>query len=247
MAGHSHWAGIKHKKGRADEVRSKTFSKLSREITVAAKLGDRNPEMNPRLRSAIQAAKQANMPKDNILRAINKSELSGEKNYENLRYEAFGPFNSVFIIETLTENKNRSAANIRTVLQKNGGRLGEEGSTAHLFINCGILKVNKKKISEEEILEITSESGAKDYLLQGDIYEIICNKDDFYKVKSALEKKIENFEYTGVEWRPHSHLILNNQESNEIFNILSSLEDLEDVQNVFTNVNLKKLYENNRN
>ena len=123
MAGHSHWAGIKHKKGRADKERSKIFSKLSREITVAAKLGDKDPDMNPRLRTAIQAAKQANMPKDNIVRSINKSEASGEKNYENLRYEGYGPFNVALIIETLTDNKNRSASSIRTLLQKNGGFL----------------------------------------------------------------------------------------------------------------------------
>ena len=138
MAGHSHWAGIKHKKGRADKERSKIFSKLSREITVAAKLGDKNPDMNPRLRTAIQAAKHANMPKDNISRAINKSDLSSEKNYENLRYEGFGPFNIALIIETLTDNKNRAASSIRTILQKNGGRLGESGSTKHLFSNNGI-------------------------------------------------------------------------------------------------------------
>ena len=118
MAGHSHWAGIKHKKGRADKERSKIFSKLSREITVAAKLGDKDPDMNPRLRTAIQAAKQANMPKDNISRAISKSEMNNEKNYESLRYEGFGPSNVALIIETLTDNKNRSASSIRTVLQK---------------------------------------------------------------------------------------------------------------------------------
>ena len=155
MAGHSHWAGIKHKKGRADKERSKIFSKLSREITVAAKLGDKDPEMNPRLRSAIQAAKQSNMPKDNIARAISKSEMSGDKNYENLRYEGFGPFNIAFIIETLTDNKNRSASSIRTVLQKNGGRLGESGTTTHMFENCGIIHLEKDKIKEEESFIIT--------------------------------------------------------------------------------------------
>ena len=151
MAGHSHWAGIKHKKGRADKQRAKIFSKLSREITVSAKLGDKNPDMNSRLRSAIQAAKQANMPKDNISRAINRSELSDGKNYENLRYEGFGPYNSVFIIEALTDNKNRSASSIRTIFQKNGGRLGETGSATHLFFNCGIIQIDKKRFSEEEI------------------------------------------------------------------------------------------------
>ena len=145
MVGHSHWAGIKHKKGRADKERSKIFSKLSREITVAAKLGDKNPDMNPRLRTAIQAAKQANMPKENISRAISKSETSNNKDYQNLRYEGFGPFNIALIIETLTDNKNRSASSIRTVLQKNGGRLGESGSTAHMFNNYGVIHIDEKK------------------------------------------------------------------------------------------------------
>ena len=162
MAGHSHWAGIKHKKGRADKERSKIFSKLSREITVAAKLGDKDPDMNPRLRTAIQAAKQANMPKDNIARSISKSEMSDDKNYENLRYEGFGPFNIAFIIETLTDNKNRSASSIRTVLQKNGGRLGESGSTTHLFFNCGVIHINKKEFTEDEIFEMATNFGAKD-------------------------------------------------------------------------------------
>ena len=143
MAGHSHWAGIKHKKGRADKERSKIFSKLSREITVAAKLGDKDPDMNPRLRTAIQAAKQANMPKDNIYRAISKSEMSDDKNYETLRYEGFGSFNVSLIIETLTDHKNKSASSIKIVLHKKGGRLGESGSTSHMFDSCGVTHVTK--------------------------------------------------------------------------------------------------------
>ena len=191
MAGHSHWAGIKHKKGRADKERSKIFSKLSREITVAAKLGDRNPDMNPRLRTAIQAAKQANMPKDNISRAISKSEMAGDKNYENLRYEGFGPSNVALIIETLTDNKNRSASSIRTVLQKNGGRLGESGSTSHLFSNCGIIHIDKNKINEDEIFDITINAGAKDCVSLENIFEIVTEKEDFYKIKTELEKKLK--------------------------------------------------------
>ena len=178
MAGHSHWAGIKHKKGRADKERSKIFSKISREITVAAKLGDKDPNMNPRLRTAIQAAKQANMPKDNISRAISKSDTSDEKSYESLRYEGFGPSNVAFIIETLTDNKNRSASSIRTVLQKNGGRLGETGSTAHMFFNCGVIHVKKDKIKEEEIFEISINAGAKDCVNLANIFEIVTEKED---------------------------------------------------------------------
>ena len=241
MAGHSHWAGIKHKKGRADKERSKIFSKLSREITVAAKLGDKDPDMNPRLRTAIQAAKQANMPKDNISRAISKSEMSSEKNYENLRYEGFGPFNIAFIIETLTDNKNRSASSIRTVLQKNGGRLGATGSTSHLFYNCGVIHVSKEKLSEDEIFEIASNSGAKDCFSLNDFHEIISEKEDFYKVKSQFEKKLVDLLYSGIEWRAMTNLEINKEQSVKIFEIVESLEELDDVQKIYTNTNLGKL------
>ena len=238
MAGHSHWAGIKHKKGRADKERSKIFSKLSREITVAAKLGDKNPDMNPRLRTAIQAAKQANMPKDNISRAISKSEMSGDKNYESLRYEGFGPSNVALIIETLTDNKNRSASSIRTVLQKNGGRLGESGSTTYMFSNCGVIHVDKSKIKEEEIFETVINAGAKDCVNFNDFFEVITEKEDFYKIKMELEKKIDTFNYSSIEWRPLNYINLNKEQSNDIVEVLSSLEELDDVQNIFTNANL---------
>ena len=241
MAGHSHWAGIKHKKGRVDKERAKIFSKLSREITVAAKLGDKDPDMNARLRTAIQAAKQANMPKDNISRAISKSEMSGDKNYENLRYEGFGPFNVALIIETLTDNKNRSASSIRTILQKKGGRLGETGSTTHMFLNCGVIHVDKKKIKEEDIFEIAINAGAKDCLNLNKIFEIITSKEDFYKIKTELEKKIENLDYSSIEWRSLNYIDLNKDQSSQIVEILTALEELDDVQNIFTNANLKNL------
>ena len=238
MAGHSHWAGIKHKKGRADKERSKIFSKISREITVAAKLGDKDPNINPRLRTAIQAAKQANMPKDNIVRAISKSEMSGDKNYENLRYEGFGPFNTAFIIETLTDNKNRSASSIRTVLQKNGGRLGEGGSTSHLFNNIGVIHIDKNMYGEDEVFEIATNSGAEDCFHLENFHEIISKKEDFYKVKSVIEKKLNNFEYSGIEWRAISYINLNKQQNEKIIEILEALEELDDVQTVYINVNL---------
>ena len=239
MAGHSHWAGIKHKKGRADKERSKIFSKLSKEITVAAKLGDKNPDINPRLRSAIQSAKQANMPKENISRAISKSEISGDKNYENLRYEGFGPFSTAIIIETLTDNKNRSASSIRTILQKNGGRLGETGSTTHMFHNYGIIHIDRKKISDDEVFEIAINAGAKDCSQVNGIHEILTEKEDFYKVKTLLEKKISFFSYSGIEWRALSYLNLNKFQSKKMVEVLQSLEDLEDVQEIFTNANLE--------
>ena len=239
MAGHSHWAGIKHKKGRADKERSKIFSKLSREITVAAKLGDKDPDMNPRLRTAIQAAKQANMPKDNISRAISKSEVSDDKNYESLRYEGFGPANIALIIETLTDNKNRSASSIRTVLQKNGGRLGETGSTTHMFSNCGVIHIEKDKINEEEVFESAINVGAKDCINLNNVFEIITEKEDFYKIKTELEKKVETINYSSIEWRPINYVNITKDKSEKIIETLTALEELDDVQNIFTNANLE--------
>ena len=235
MAGHSHWAGIKHKKGRQDKERSKIFSKLSREITVASKLGDKDPDMNPRLRAAIQAAKQSNMPKDNISRAISKSEMNANQVYQNLRYEGFGPFNVALIIEILTDNKNRSASNIRTILQKNGGRLGETGSTAHLFYNCGIIHIEKAKFSNEDILEIAINAGAKDCVSSQEIHEIMSDKEDFYKVKSEIEKKVDNFLYSGIEWRSHNYISLAKEQNEKVVKLLEALEEDDDVQNTFIN------------
>ncbi len=235
MAGHSHWAGIKHKKGRQDKVRSKLFSKLSREITVAAKLGDKDPDMNPRLRSAIQAAKQSNMPKDNINRAISKSESSSGENYEYLRYEGYGSFNTALILETLTDNKNRTASSIRTILQKNGGRLGENGSTSHLFYNCGVIRIDKKILNNDAALELAINSGANECESENNHHEIICEMKDFYKVKNSLEKKISNFIYSGIEWRPYNFLKLTKEQKEKVIIMLESLDEIDDIQNIFIN------------
>ena len=238
MAGHSHWAGIKHKKGRQDKVRSKLFSKLSREITVAAKLGDKDPDMNPRLRSAIQAAKQSNMPKENINRAISKSESNTSENYENLRYEGYGAFNTALIVETLTDNKNRTASIIRTILQKNGGRLGENGSTSHLFYNCGIFHIDNKSLSNDEALELAIESGANECKSTNSYHEIICEMREFYKVKSYIEKKISNLMYSGIEWRAHNVLKLPEEQKEKVIVMLEGLDDIDDIQNIFINCEL---------
>ena len=238
MAGHSHWAGIKHKKGKQDKVRSKIFAKLSREITVAAKLGAKDPGSNPRLRAAIQASREANMPKENITRAISKSEIDVNKNYENLRYEGFGPHNVALIIETLTENKNRTASNIRTILQKSGGRLGETGSTAHYFFACGVLHISKDKILDEKILELSINAGAKDFSNGAEYHEILTEREDFYKIKSEIEKNIDNFLYSGIEWRPQTYLNISNEESDSVIKMLETLEEDDDVQNTFVNCNI---------
>ena len=235
MAGHSHWAGIKHKKGKADKQRSKIFSKLSKEITVAAKLGEKDPSMNPRLRSAIQAARSANMPKDNIERAINKSSMNNEMNYENIRYEGFGPEKVAFIVETLTENKNRTASKIRTVFQKAGGNLGTQGSASHNFNQLGIIRIDKKEASDERILELAVEAGADECKSNDDFHEIHCKVDEIYNVKKELEKNIDNFISTEISWIPLNSVKISKEKNNDLINFFESLEDEEDVQNVYSN------------
>ena len=239
MAGHSHWAGIKHKKGKADKQRSKIFSKLSKEITVAAKLGDKDPAMNPRLRSAVQAARSANMPKDNIERAIDKSSATNGSNLENLRYEGFGPDKIAVIVETLTDNKNRTASNIRTIFQKNGGSLGTQGSASHNFKQLGIIKIDKKEISEENILELAIDSGADECISHRDFHEIHCPVSEIYNVKKKLEKIIPNFISTDIEWIPINSIDIRDEKKSEVVEFLDSLEDDDDVQNVFSNLNFE--------
>ncbi len=236
MAGHSHWAGIKHKKGKADKQRSKIFSKLSKEITVAAKLGDKDPDMNPRLRSAIQAARSANMPKDNIERAIDKSSVNTELNFENLRYEGFGPEKVAVIVEALTDNKNRTASNIRTIFQKAGGSLGTQGSASHNFSQLGIIKIDKKEISEEDIFELAIEAGANECKSDGNFHEIQCSKTEIYNIKKELEKKISNFISTEIEWVPLNSVKIPVERNEDLINFFETLEDDDDVQNIYTNV-----------
>ena len=235
MAGHSHWAGIKHKKGKADKQRSKIFSKLSREITVAAKLGDKNPDMNARLRSAIQAARSANMPKDNIERAIDKSSISADSNFENLRYEGFGPNKTAVIVETLTDNKNRTASSIRTIFQKSGGGLGTQGSASHNFQQLGVIKIDKDEIDDEGMLELAIESGANECFSHENFHEVHTANTEIYEVKNKLEKKIENFLSTEIEWVPLNTVNLSGENKDNMIKFLETLDDDEDVQNIFTN------------
>jgi len=237
MSGHSKWASIKHSKGKADKQRSKIFSKLSKEISVAAKLGDKDPAMNPRLRSAIQAARSANMPKDNIERAIDKSSNNSESNFENLRYEGFGPDKIAVIVETLTDNKNRTASNIRTIFQKSGGSLGTQGSASHNFNQLGIIKIDKKEISDENIFELAIESGADECISHEEFHEVQCAMSEIYNVKKNLEKIIANFISTEIEWVPLNSVDIEKEKEESVINFLETLEDDDDVQNVFSNVN----------
>ena len=236
MAGHSHWAGIKHKKGKADKQRANIFSKLSREITVAAKLGDKEPDMNARLRSAIQAARSANMPKDNIERAIDKSSISANENFENLRYEGFGPDKIAVIVETLTDNKNRTASNIRTIFQKHGGNLGTQGSASHNFNQLGVIKIDKNEISDEKIFELAIESGADECISNDDFHEIHCTKSEIYNVKKKIETTIQNFISTEIEWKPLNSVVVSKDKIEVATEFLETLENDDDVQNIYTNL-----------
>jgi len=236
MAGHSHWAGIKHKKGKADKQRANLFSKLSREITVAAKLGDKEPDMNARLRSAIQAARSANMPKDNIERAIDKSSISANENFENLRYEGFGPNKIAVIVETLTDNKNRTASNIRTIFQKHGGNLGTQGSASHNFNQLGVIKIDKNEISDEKIFELAIESGADECISNDDFHEIHCTKSEIYNVKKKIETTIQNFISTEIEWKPLNSIVVSKDKIEVATEFLETLENDDDVQNIYTNL-----------
>ena len=241
MAGHSHWAGIKHKKGKADKQRSKIFSKFSKEITVAAKLGDKDPTINSRLRSAIQAARSANMPKDNIERAINKSLINTESNFENLRYEGFGPEKVAVIVEALTDNKNRTASNIRTIFQKAGGSLGTQGSASHNFNQLGVIKIDKNEISDEEIFELAIDSGADECISNDDLHEVQCAVNEIYNVKKNLEKKINNFISTEIEWIPLNSVQVSKDHQVSLTEFFEILEDDDDVQNIFSNAQLKTI------
>ena len=239
MAGHSHWAGIKHKKGKADKQRSKVFSKLSKEITVAAKLGDKDPAMNPRLRSAIQAARSANMPKDNIERAIDKSSINTETNFENLRYEGFGPEKVAVIIDTLTDNKNRTASNIRTIFQKAGGSLGTKGSASHNFNQLGVIKIDRNEMSEEDVFDLAIEAGADECKSIENHHEIHCSVNEIYNVKKGLEKKIDNFISTEIEWIPLNSVDIDKDKSGDLINFFETLEDDDDVQSIYSNAKFK--------
>ena len=235
MAGHSHFKNMMHRKGRADKIRSKLFTKISREITVSAKLGTPDPEMNPRLRAAVQVARAANMPKDNIERAIKKSQGNIDNSYEFSRYEGFGPGRTGVIIEVLTDNKNRSVSNIRTIFQKFGGTLGETGSVSYQFEQIGQIKIKKELMSANDALELAINSGAEDCVTTDLHHEINCKKEEFNSVREQIEKKIKDLSFAGLIWNPLSKVNLDKETFTKVVNFLEQIEDDDDVQNVFTN------------
>jgi YebC/PmpR family DNA-binding regulatory protein len=224
-----------HRKGRADKIRSKLFTKISREITVSAKLGTPDPEMNPRLRAAVQVARAANMPKDNIERAIKKSQGNIDNSYEFSRYEGFGPGRTGVIIEVLTDNKNRSVSNIRTIFQKFGGILGETGSVSYQFEQIGQIKIKKELMSANDALELAINAGAEDCVTTDLHHEINCKKEEFNSVREQIEKKIKDLNFAGLIWNPLSKVNLDKETFAKVVNFLDQIEDDDDVQNVFTN------------
>ena len=236
MAGHSHWAGIKHKKGKADKIRSKIFSKLSREITVAAKLGDKDPDINPRLRSAIQSARSANMPKDNIIRAIQKSEQIQSTNYENIRYEGFGPHRVACIVETLTDNKNRTVAELRNIFSKFGGSLGESGSVAWMFEKKGQIILNGNSLEFDSLFDIALEAGAEDIAENNESFVISTHFESLYQVKKILEDEGCIIKSADYELVPKTPIKIKKEESEVFLNFLYSLEGNDDVNKIFSNL-----------
>jgi YebC/PmpR family DNA-binding regulatory protein len=235
MAGHSKFKNIMHRKGAQDKKRSAMFSKLSREITVAAKMGTPDPDMNPRLRAAVLAAKAQSMPKDNIQRAIDKSTAGDGENYEDVRYEGFGPGGVSLIVEALTDNRNRTATNVRTAFAKNGGNLGASGSVSHGFSRLGLITYPAKAGSADHIFEAAIEAGAEDVESGEEGHEIWTAQEDLHEVAKALEKVLGEPESTKLAWRPQTPVDVGEAEAATLLKLIDTLDEDDDVQTVWGN------------
>ncbi|GIX14763.1 MAG: putative transcriptional regulatory protein [Paracoccaceae bacterium] len=238
MAGHSKWANIQHRKGRQDAARSKLFSKLSREITVAAKLGDPDPDKNPRLRLAVKEARAHSVPKDVIERAIRKSQGNDAESYEEIRYEGYGPGGVAIIVEAMTDNRNRTASNIRAIFSKNGGNLGETGSVSFMFDRKGQILYPASAGSEERVLEAAIEAGAEDVESSPDGHIVWCAFEDLAQVSAALEAVLGEAQSTRIVWKPQTVTQLDAETSARLIRLLEALEDDDDVQSVTANAEL---------
>jgi YebC/PmpR family DNA-binding regulatory protein len=235
MAGHSQFKNIMHRKGRQDKVRSKLFGKLAREITVSAKLGLPDPAFNPRLRAAVIAARAENMPKDNIDRAIKKSQGSDTENYDEIRYEGYGPGGVAIIVEALTDNRNRTAGEVRAIFSKNGGNLAETGAVSFMFSHVGIVEFDAKAASADAMLEAAIEAGAEDVTSNDDGHQIITTPDTLNDVAKALEAKFGEPRKASLLWRPQNTIALDDEAGEKVLKLLESLDDSDDVQNVYAN------------
>ncbi|KTF69968.1 YebC/PmpR family DNA-binding transcriptional regulator [Sphingomonas sp. HT-1] len=235
MAGHSKFKNIMHRKGAQDKKRSAMFSKLSREITVAAKSGLPDPDMNPRLRAAINAAKAQSMPKDNIQRALDKASKGEGENYEEIRYEGFGPAGVSLIIEALTDNRNRTATNVRTAVSKNGGNLGTAGSVSHGFDRMGLITYPASAGDAEKVFEAALEAGAEDVSSSEDGHEIWTAQGDLHEVAKALEPVLGESEGAKLAWRPQTMVTVGADDAATLFKLIDALDDDDDVQTVWGN------------
>jgi YebC/PmpR family DNA-binding regulatory protein len=235
MAGHSQFKNIMHRKGRKDAVRSKLFGKLAREITVAAKLGLPDPAINPRLRAAIIAARAENMPKDNIERAIKKASGSEAENYEEIRYEGYGPGGVAVIVEVLTDNRNRAAGDVRATFTKSGGNLAETGAVSFMFDHVGVIEYDAKVASAEAMFEAALEAGAEDVVSTADSHEIYAAQDRFGSVAKALEAKFGEPRKAALVWRPQNTVAVDDEQGEKVLKLIESLNEHDDVQNVYAN------------
>ena len=235
MAGHSKWANIQHRKGRQDAVRAKLFSKLSKEITVAAKMGDPDPDKNPRLRLAIKEAKAQSMPKDNIERAIKKSIQGEGDEYEEIRYEGYGPGGVAVIVEAMTDNRNRTASNVRSTFTKNGGNLGETGSVGFMFERKGEVTYPADVADADTVFEAAIEAGAEDVESSEDGHVIWCADTDLNDVATALEAELGESESTKLVWKPRTTTDLDLDGMQKLMKLIDALEDDDDVQRVTAN------------
>jgi YebC/PmpR family DNA-binding regulatory protein len=235
MAGHSQFKNIMHKKGKQDAIRSKLFSKLAREITVAAKLGLPDPAMNARLRSAIIAARAENMPKDNIERAIKKASGADAENYDEVRYEGYAPGGVAVIIEALTDNRNRTAGEVRSYFTKAGGALAETGAVSFMFDHVGVVAFDAKVASEDAMMEAAIEAGAEDVSSSADGHEVVTSMETLRDVAQALEARFGEPRRAALVWRPQSTIAVDDEAGEKILRLVGSLEDNDDVQNVYAN------------
>jgi YebC/PmpR family DNA-binding regulatory protein len=235
MAGHSQFKNIMHKKGKQDAIRSKLFSKLAREITVAAKLGLPDPAMNARLRAAVIAARAENMPKDNIERAIKKASGGEAENYDEVRYEGYAPGGVAVIVEALTDNRNRTAGEVRSNFAKVGGSLAETGAVAFLFDRVGLIVYGKRVASDDAMLEAAIEAGADDVVSSAETHEIVTSMEHLREAQKALEAKFGEPQKAAIVWRPQNSIAVDDEAGEKILKLVDALEENDDVQNVYAN------------
>ena len=235
MAGHSQFKNIMHRKGRQDAQKSKLFSKLAREITVAAKLGTPDPAMNPRLRAAVIAARQENMPKDNIERAVKKALGNEGENYDEIRYEGYGPGGVAVIVEALTDNRNRTAGEVRSLFAKAGGSLAETGAVSFLFDRVGSIVFDRKVATDEAMLEAAIEAGADDVVSGPEEHEVITSVEALRDAQKELEAKFGEPEKAAIVWRPQNTVAVGDEQGEKLLKLIENLNEHDDVQNVYAN------------